>query len=352
MNAERKLPPTLSDVARSAQVSLATASRVLNGSERVVREDYQKRVHDAAKRLGYSPNLSAQAMARGVSTSVCLVVADISDPYFSTIAAGVLEAAESQGLTVTISVAGRDAGREAALIRQLRGHRPRAIILAGSRRVDDPHFEVLQAELTAYTAEGGRVALLAPEELPFPTLDLQNHLGATRLAHALVELGYESFGAISAPQSLATSRHRLSGFREALHSHGMSIRDEQIAYDELNYDGGYRAMRTLLEQSAAAGLDRPQLVFAASDVMAIGAYRALQELGLRPGGDIAIAGYDDIRSSSDVSPALTTVHVPLEQIGRDALSLALGEPKMLQTQSVLPNVVVRPSTPRLRELPA
>ena len=124
---------TLEEVARAAGVSLATASRALNGSTRKVNPEYRERVLAAARTLSYSPNLAAQAVAKGGTSTVALVVADISDPYFASIASGVMRAAEERGLIVTIGSTERRPARETALVRVLRGQRPRSIILVGSR---------------------------------------------------------------------------------------------------------------------------------------------------------------------------------------------------------------------------
>ena len=135
VEAARTSPVTLHDVAREAGVSLATASRSLNGSTRKVNGDYRDRVLEAAERLGYTPNLSAQAVAKGATSTVALVVSDIADPYFSSIAAGVIRYAEEERLLVTMAVTGRRAERELELVRTLRGQRPRVLILSGSRFV-------------------------------------------------------------------------------------------------------------------------------------------------------------------------------------------------------------------------
>jgi LacI family transcriptional regulator len=127
---------TLEEVARAAGVSLATASRALNGSTRNVNPEYRERVLAAARALNYSPNLAAQAVAKGGTSTVALVVADISDPYFASIASGVMRAAEVRALTVTIGSTERRPAREAALVRVLRGQRPRCFILVGSRWSD------------------------------------------------------------------------------------------------------------------------------------------------------------------------------------------------------------------------
>ena len=128
---------TLMDVANEAGVSLATASRAFNGSTRRVREDLRERVLVAAKKLNYTANAPAQAMARGHTNVVGLLVHDIADPYFSSIAAGVMKAAEEHHLIVTVGSTMRRPQRELDYLAALRGQRSRAVILAGSR-VDDP----------------------------------------------------------------------------------------------------------------------------------------------------------------------------------------------------------------------
>ncbi|MDR5698220.1 LacI family DNA-binding transcriptional regulator [Agromyces aerolatus] len=165
----RAAPPTLHDVAREAGVSLATASRSLNGGKRRVNETYRQRVLEAAARLRYSPNLSAQAIARGTTTMVALIVDDLADPYYSAIASGVLAEADRERLIVTVAATEHDAEHELDLVRRLRGQRPRVIILAEAPPTagrpgaspDDttgaPADDALAAELTAYVAAGGRV---------------------------------------------------------------------------------------------------------------------------------------------------------------------------------------------------
>src|SRR5690554_3753755 len=141
---------TLSDVAREAGVSLATASRAINGStNRSVRADLRERVLDAAARLHYSPNANAQAMARGRTATLGLIVHDIADPFFSTIAAGVTEAADTAGLAVTLANTHHDAAREIGFIQTLQNLRARSIIVVGGRQDDDDANHLLRAALAA-----------------------------------------------------------------------------------------------------------------------------------------------------------------------------------------------------------
>ncbi|NQX27358.1 LacI family DNA-binding transcriptional regulator [Microbacteriaceae bacterium VKM Ac-2854] len=340
-DAPRTSAVTLHDVAREAGVSLATASRSLNGSTRKVNEEYRSRVVAAATKLGYSANLSAQAVAKGSTNTVALLVSDIADPYFSTIASGVIRAAEASGLVVTMAVTGRDPQRELDIVRTLRGGRPRVIILAGSRFADEEAHDALVAELRSFQRTGGKVVMISQGSLPFPTVQLDNRAGARDLAEALVGLGYRRFAIIAGSSTLLTSVDRVAGFREGLAAHDLAIDDALVAESSFTRDGGYESATALL----AAHADEIDCVFAVNDVMAMGVTSAMRALGITPGSGIAVAGFDDIPTVQDVSPALTTVAVPLAALGERSLALALGADADA-ADPIGTSVVLRASTPR------
>ncbi len=334
---------TLHDVAREAGVSYATASRALNGSDRTVRAENVSRVRAAAERLGYAPHLSAQAIARGSTSTAALVVSDVDDPYFSSIAAGVIEAAEAAGLIVTMAVADRSPDLELQIVRTMRGQRPRAIIIAGSRIDGADTRDALIEELAAYRTAGGRIAIISQQDLPFDTLAMDNHGGARRLALALVEQGYRTFAIIHGGDAIRTSHDRRAGFADGLRQAGIAIGQRRSIEVAFTREGGMRGARELVAQ----GLDGIEAVFAVNDMMAIGAMTALRDAGLTPGRDIAVAGFDDIGSAVDVVPALTTVRVPLHEVGLMAMRRALsGEtPGVVDIPT---EVVLRDSTPPRR----
>ncbi|MEV4835089.1 LacI family DNA-binding transcriptional regulator [Nonomuraea sp. NPDC049486] len=332
---------TLHDVAREAGVSVATASRALNGSARNVRTENASRVRAAAAKLNYRPHLSAQAIARGQTRTAALVVGDVADPYFSAIAAGVTEAAEAAGLIVTMAVAGRSPERELEIIRTLRGQRPRLIAVAGSRIDGAATRAALSGELEAYRSAGGRVVMISQRDLPFDTVTIDNAGGAYQLARALAAAGYRRFALFRAPATVRTSRDRCAGFLAGLRELGLAVEDRFVVETEFTRAGGYEAARRLAER----GLDGLEVVFAVTDVMAIGAMSAFRDAGLVPGRDIGVAGFDDIDSAVDVTPALTTVAVPLREVGLTAMRVALSDdpgPVSVQTSTT---VLLRESTP-------
>jgi LacI family transcriptional regulator len=332
----------LEDVARRAGVSSATASRAINGtSGRVVGADLRERVLQAAAELGYMPNAHAQAMARGRANAVGLVVHDIADPYFSSVAAGVMRAAKAEGLLVTLASTQRSQEEELSYVAAFRREKARAIVIVGSRSNDRTVADRLAAELAAFEAEGGRAVAVSQPRLPVDTIAIQNREGATALALALHDLGYRSFAVLGGPEDLLTGVDRVTGFREGLAQRGTRLAAGDVVYGGFTRDGGYESMERYLDAGGDA-----ECVFAANDVMAVGAMACLRDRGVALPGGVAVAGFDDIVTLRDITPSLTTVRVALEDVGVRATELALGEAgRRARTETVSCEVVLRASTP-------
>lgn len=333
---------TLAEVARHAGVSLATASRVLNGSTRQVSDELRDKVVGSAEQLGYLPNAAAQALARNSSVLVGLVVHDIADPYFSSIAAGVTRVAEEAGMVLVLGTTNRDPEREVELVNTLRAHRARALVIAGSRTTDRASTARLAEEVAAFTAQGGRVACISQAKLGADTVVPGNRAGARALARELAALGHRRFAVLSGPNDLVVARDRLSGFRQGLADAGLELPDQAVFPSEFTRDGGHRAVTDLLAARTGA-----TCVFAVNDVMATGAVAALRERGLDVPGDVSVAGFDDIPTLRDLQPPLSTVRLPLEQMGERAARLVLdevgGPPRTVRVAGA---VVLRASTAR------
>ncbi len=320
---------TLSDVARRAGVSLATASRVVNGSERIPAAAIADRVRAAAAELGYVANAQAQALARSATRLVGLVVHDIADPYFSTIARGVQRWAGQQGQQVLLASSDHDPAAELDAVTAFMSYRTDAIVLAGSRlRTPDP---ALNQMLAGYIAGGGRVVSLGATGIPKAQhLDIANEPGAFALATELVSLGLKRFAILAGTEQLATAWQRATGFQRALAAAGLA--PLAIVPGDFTSRGGYDAALDCMARlgGAAARPDQrtqegPLCLLAANDVMALGAITAMRSLGLSVPRDVQVAGFDDIPTLRDHSPELTTYRLPLEEIGQVAAKLALAE---------------------------
>lgn len=345
-----RAPVTLADVARRAGVSLSTASRVINGSARQVTPELEQRVTAAAAGLGYTPNAQAQALARSASNVVGLVVHDIADPYFSSIAAGAMRVAERQGLIVMVGNTFRDPRREAEYAGVLRAHRVRAIIIVGTRTSSRAMTARLAAELSAFEAAGGRAACVSQPRLRIDTVVPENRAGARDLARQLVRLGHRRFAALVGPRTLLTSRERLIGFRDGLGEAGLELPEQRVAERAFTRDGGYAAMVELLGKAGLPDLKAGvTCVFAVSDVMAVGAMAALRERGIGVPGGLSVAGFDDIATLRDLTPPLTTVRLPLEDMGVRVAELALGTGQDGANDSMSPRVVRIPGEVVIRE---
>lgn len=335
---------TLADVARRAGVSLATASRAFNGSAtRQVSEGLRTRVHQAATELDYSPNAQAQAMARGSTATLGLVVHDIADPYFASMAAGVIAAAAARGLLVSVASTQRDPTAELRHVEFLRQQRAQAVVLAGSRLDDSALIDPMRAALKAFTRAGGRVACVGQDVLGVSTVVVENRLGAAALAGALHGVGHRSCAVLAGPPGLLTARDRTEGFCYGLAEHGAEPAPRHVVACDFTRDGGYAATAALLEE--AGGRPPVDCLFAVNDVMALGALAALRDAGLRVPDDIGVAGFDDIDSLRDVVPGLTTVRLPMTEMGATVVDLALdGDPDTTRRVRIRGELVLREST--------
>lgn len=332
---------TLEQVANAAEVSLATASRVLNGGDRVVRAELRDRVLAAARKLRYVPNAHAQALAGGATTTVGLVIHDVSDPYFSSITRGAIEVATRGGALVMLGSTFRSPEREIEYVSALRAQRARAILLVGSGFADPEYQRAMRTELENYRDAGGRYAFVSHHDLPGDAVLPENRAGGAAIARALLELDHRRFAVASGPRTLTTVAHRLGGFAAELTSAGIPESDLLVIERDFTEDGGYAAARELV----AAGIPATAL-FCVTDVMAIGALMALREHGVPVPERLSLVGFDDIPIVRHLSPALSTVALDLNRMGREAMRLVLtdappGPPRRVRIPAAL---VLREST--------
>lgn len=329
---------TLEDVAKQAGVSLATASRVLNGSTRQVGASLRARVEQAADELGYRANIAAQTLARGASNVIGLVVHDLTDPYFAALADGAMRAAAGENLLVMVGTTHRDPEQEIAYVATLNAQRVRAVLLAGSRVADENVTRRLRDELARYRDSGGRVAVIGQDLLGVDTVAPANRAGAAALAKELAALGHTRFAVLAGPEHLVTARDRHEGFAGALAELGLP--EPRVIHGPFDRDGGYEA---------AGRTGEATCVFAVNDVMAVGALASYRDRGVRVPDDVSVAGFDDIATLRDHVPALATVRLPLTDMGARALELALSGDGSPVVEHVTGEVVLRES---VRSLPS
>ncbi|MET1006196.1 MAG: LacI family DNA-binding transcriptional regulator [Propionibacteriaceae bacterium] len=326
----------LSDVAERAGVSLATASRVINGSHRTPAEAIANRVRAAADELGYVANAQAQALARSATGLIGLVVHDIADPYFSTIISGAQRRARQHRSQVLLAGTERLEQAELDAVGAFASYRTDAIILAGSRGQHSD--EALVRELERYIANGGRVVTFGRSVVPSArVVEVLNRDGARRLVTALVERGVRRFAVLGGPPDLVTTGDRVAGYTDGLAAAGLE--PLLVVPGEFNSAGGYASALEVWQRLGEPDAQDTLCMLAVNDVMAQGAITAMRSLGLNVPRDVQVAGFDDIPTLRDYAPALTTFRLPLELIGERAAELALssGEtrPEPIQGEVVL-----------------
>lgn len=326
---------TLRDVAERAGVSAATASRALGNGTRPMAEELRQRVLAAAAELRYVSNGPAQALARKTTSVVGLIVHDVNDPYYSAIAAGSMEVAREHDLLVMMASAYRDPVLQADYVSRLRAQRARAILLAGGLAAPDQR---LQEEIAAFEAQGGRVVAISSRGLDTDTIAPGNESGAREVAHFLHGLGHRRVGVVAGPPMLVSVQDRRRGFLEESARLGLEVSPDHVVEADFTRDGGRAVAVELLDR-------HPDLtaVFALNDAMAIGALAAARSRGFEVPDEVSVVGFDDTPSAVDVNPPLTTVRLPLVDIGRQAMELALKPARPPRRIDVPSNLVIRAS---------
>jgi DNA-binding LacI/PurR family transcriptional regulator len=321
--------PTLEEVAALARVGRGTVSRVVNGSPHVS-PAARAAVERAIGELGYVPNRAARALVTHRTDSVALVVSEseervFGEPFFAGIVRGISSALLEIPLQLWLAMAQSPAERERVENHLTSQHVDGVLLL--SLHDDDPLPTVL-AERGLPAVLGGRPArMLSPTAGTRPNgdraatwfVDVDNAGGARQAVAHLAASGRRRVATIAGPQDMGVGVARLAGYREACLAAGLATVEDLIAYGDFSESSGVAAMGQLLAR--APDLDA---VFVASDLMAAGALRALRDAGRRVPTDVAVVGFEDSALARQTDPPLTTVHQPVEAMGREMSRLLLS----------------------------
>jgi LacI family transcriptional regulator len=330
-------------VAARAGVSRTTVSFVINGRSDVqIPAETWRRVEEAARELDYHPNGPARQLAAGTSLTIGLVMRQsaeqvAADPNLASTLWGLAAAARAGGYRVLVEPLGPGDGTYAELVRSRRAD---GLVVSGPRDDDD--------ELAALVRDGFPIVIQGSRpDLAAPSVDVDNRAGARGVIEHLLALGHRRIGCITnAPLHYTAAAERLSGYRDALAAAGVDFDRELVGEAAFDAPSGHRGMVELLART------RPTAVFVASDVVAIGAMRALREAGLRIPGDVSVAGFDDIPIAAHVDPPLTTVHLPAGDLGETAGRLLVERisGRAVPARTLLPTeLIIRDSTAAPRE---
>ena len=327
---------TIKDVARVAKVSVATVSRALNGHENVT-DAVRRAVIQAAADLRYTPHAAARSLSSRKTHTIGVVLPDLYGEFFSELVRGIDQVARERGQYLLVSSYHGHPEEQGAALRAMRGRVDGLLVM--SPYVDD------SGHLTG-NLDPSLPVVMINTHLPdagYLSLRVDNHGAAMRMVEHLAGEGRRRIAFIGGPAENFDARERLRGYREALAQHCPGVAPMEFAGD-FGESAGHAAGVTIAAMAAA---ERPDAVFAANDMMALGCLFAFNQAGIRVPADIALAGFDDIPLARYVHPPLTTMRVDISELGARALR-ALLDPGTQDPERGLfvPKLIARQSTGR------
>ncbi len=310
---------TLEEIAKLADVSRSTVSRVINEQPNV-RDQVRERVWEVIRETGYQPHAAARSLVTRRTHIIGVIIPEavttlFTDPYFGHLLRGITMTCNSQRYHLMLSLFNDPAGPEEMYRRVVRSGHLDGVVVA-STRMDDPVVGRLIKDRVPFVMVGRH-----PDER-VNYVDVDNVASGRMAVEHLIRLGHTRIGMITGPLNMSHCTDRLTGYRQALEAHRIPIDENLIVKGDFSVGSGTAATQRLLSREVTA-------IFAGSDTMAAGALKAIHDAGLRVPQDVALVGFDDVAVATALQPALTTVRQPIEQTGSMAAELLLN---MLETQ--------------------
>ncbi|WP_199617778.1 catabolite control protein A [Paenibacillus alkalitolerans] len=325
---------TIYDVAREAGVSMATVSRVVNNNPNV-KPQTRKKVFEAIERLGYRPNAVARGLASKKTTTVGVVIPDISNTAYSEVVRGIEDIANMYHYNMILCNSDKKKEKEIRVINTLLEKQVDGLLFMGGV-VTDEHIEAFRNSVPIVlcaTMDANRV---------MPSVDIDHEKAAYDAVSVLIQHGHRLIGMISGNlQDPSNGFARYQGYKRALEEAGIPFREPYVRIGNYKYESGIETMEYFLQLE-----ERPTAVFAATDEMAIGAIHAIQDHGLRVPEDLSVISVDNIRMASMVRPQLSTVAQPMYDIGAVSMRLLT---KLMKKEPVSNPVVVLPHETIMRQ---
>lgn len=311
------MQPTLKHVATLAGVTPSVVSRVVNGDTRLsIREETRSRILKIVEELGYRPNAVARSLRLKTTESIAMVLPDIANPFFSVIIKGAQKAASERGISLILCDTEEDPVKERNYIELLAGKRTDGILLA-SISIEDETLDLVNKYHIPYILVNRTTGNANESYVMFDDVN-----GAIYAVEHLISLGHRSIAHIAGLLYTATGLGRLEGYRKTLKKYNINFASEYVVETEFKEEGGFMAMKKLLKLKKP-----PTSVFAANDLIALGALAAISDEGLSVPGDISIVGFNDIWIAKSANPPLTTVRCPLYDMGYIASEILINKIK-------------------------
>ncbi|ELY3458821.1 ribose operon transcriptional repressor RbsR [Cronobacter sakazakii] len=326
----------MKDVARLAGVSTSTVSHVIN-KDRFVSEAIRLRVEDAIRTLNYAPSALARSLKLNQTRTIGMLITASSNPFFSELVRGVERSCFERGYSLVLCNTDGDEQRMNRNLETLLQKRVDGLLLLCTET-----HQPSPAIMKRYPAIPTVMMDWSPFDGGSDVIQDNSLLGGDIATRYLIDKGYTRIACVTGPLDKTPARLRLEGYRAAMQRAGLPVTEGYEVIGDFEFAGGLRAMQSLL-----ALPEPPQAVFMGNDAMAVGAYQALYQAGLRIPQDIALVGYDDIELASYMTPPLTTIHQPKDELGElaiDVLIHRMAQPELQQQRLQLtPELIVRGS---------
>lgn len=334
--------PSIKDVARLAGVSIATVSRVVNHLD-VVSDNTRKKIELAVKKLGYNPNLAARSLKRQSAKLLGLLVPDIENPYYATLAKHIEAEASASGYSVILCNTEGTVTSEQHYLKLLTGRLVDGIFLCRGHIRESSVPGAGSRQIPVVVLEKDR------EDDFRASVMVDNYKVGVLMADHLLGLGHRQLACISEDIKSLPFDRRIHGFMDRAAAGNAPVPEARRKVAGPRISEGRDTMRALLDLPAAK---RPTAVYCSNDVLAFGAMQAVMERGLSIPGDVSVGGTDDITQSAYMFPALTTVAQPFGEIAKHAMRLLLGQEEATEDILLPPTLKVRQSTGPVPGLPA
>lgn len=315
--------PTIREVAKEAGVSTATVSHVFNKS-RWVSPETQKVVLEAAARLNYRPSAIARSLSTNITYSVGVVVADLTNPYFSSLVRGIEDNLWGKGYNLFVCNTDEQTAKEASYLQLLLERRVDGVIIAATGHPQPVYQEFISHQIPLVFVDR------RPPERYGLTVETDNYDAGYATCKYLIELGHQQIAFIGRNLFLSTVVGRVSGYRQALLDHRLPVREELIRTTEANIPIACQTAKELLRLPQA-----PTAIIAGNQIMALGALHAIQDLGLSCPEDVSFIGFDDHPWAPLFSPPLTVVKLPIAEMCVATVEILLNEVDQKRVQSPL-----------------
>ncbi|SDB94071.1 transcriptional regulator, LacI family [Pelagirhabdus alkalitolerans] len=322
---------TIYDVAREANVSMATVSRVVNGNPNV-KPATRKKVLNTIEELGYRPNAVARGLASKKTTTVGVIIPDISSIFFSELARGIDDIANMYKYNIILSNSDQNVDKEINLINTMLEKQVDGIVFMGGR-ITDEHIQQFKTSPVPIAL----AATVDPKETT-PSVNIDYEKAGYEATELLIENGHKHPAFVTGVEETPANELKYQGYKRALESNQQTVNDEVVIRGDLTYTSGIEAVEQLLQHK-----EHPTAIFVASDEMALGVIHGIQDKGLRVPEDIEVVGFDNTRLATMVRPTLSTVVQPMYDIGAVAMRLLtkyMNKEEVTDSNVILPHQII------------